>query len=86
MFQCHWPKAHASAAVEGGFGRTTRIPLVFLARMSRTAIILCSNSDPQPASTGLLEGDPISVLGTIMIGYCWPSLLTMSGVRNSGFS
>lgn len=46
-----------------------------LNQMSRTLMALGSFSCPEKATTGLPEGDPLSVCGMAVIGFCWSHLL-----------
>ena len=46
-----------------------------LNKMSRTLMALGSFSSPESATTGLPEGDPLSVCGMAVIGFCWSHLL-----------
>eukprot|EP00438_Fugacium_kawagutii_P022750 Skav214764 [mRNA] locus=scaffold1230:158615:162745:+ [translate_table: standard] len=71
----------------GGMGKQ-HVSLWFhsLANMSRCANILGSYSTPHGASTGLPEGDPISALGMVMIGFIWSSLIDQLGLRSTVFA
>eukprot|EP00438_Fugacium_kawagutii_P025691 Skav203438 [mRNA] locus=scaffold1836:265307:269464:+ [translate_table: standard] len=48
-----------------------------LQRMSRCAVLLDSVSEAQYASTGLAEGDPLSVCGMIAVGLTWYRLIVI---------
>lgn len=57
-----------------------------LAGMSRTVLLLGSYSQPQVASTGCAEGDPMAVTAMVAIGFNWHSLMTSLGLRATAFA
>eukprot|EP00435_Cladocopium_sp_Y103_P030284 s469_g7.t1 len=57
-----------------------------LKRMTRSASILGSASLPSPATTGLAEGDPLSVCSMILVGYGWHFLISQTGAVTAVFA
>eukprot|EP00435_Cladocopium_sp_Y103_P036830 s365_g9.t1 len=54
--------------------------------MSRTAFVLGCASEPSKATTGLAEGDPLSVCGMILVGYGWHALISKTGAITAVFA
>jgi ribonuclease HI len=57
-----------------------------IGRMTRSACILGSVSEPVQATTGLAEGDPLSVCGMILVGYGWHFLVSETGAVTAVFA
>ena len=57
-----------------------------LNRMSRSASIFECSSKPSYTTTGLAEGDPLSVCGMVLAGYGWHVLITSTGAITAVFA
>eukprot|EP00438_Fugacium_kawagutii_P003785 Skav219677 [mRNA] locus=scaffold4838:125390:128437:- [translate_table: standard] len=58
-----------------------------LQHLSRCACLLDSISVPSPSTTGVPEGDPMSVCAMVMVGYAWHSLVSaVAKIRTSIFA